>query len=301
MRTHKKIINLYEDKDLFSIKKVISINSEEDLNQFWDYLSNSSNPIHGLIHNFTTKFYNFALSYMSREDAEFFEIILEENEDCFYFTLWNKKIALLFENYLEKTSIEFLCQKSRISIKLTKEKFQDDLEILHKQDKKREKILIKSVTKPDKVKRIERYTFIGDDDLDELMNLNEDLQDLMYQTKRLGLNIEVFISLRSAFSLFCLTLRYYDEIGPMSTTITEFSNLMNTNTEKFISLNDLELELINGFISNIGTWLHTLFIDGGAHINFMNHSIESDLQTISMLIKDEEIEEDTDIDDIFDF
>jgi len=301
MRTQRKIINLFDEKNIYSIKSVMSVNDEEDLNQFWDYLRNSNNTTHSLIHNFVIQFYNFALSYIETEESEFFEIILEENDTCFYFTLWNKKIALLFQEYLGKSSIESLYQQNRISIKLTKEKCKENLEILHQREKNREKNLIKSVTKPKKVKKIPAYTFIEQDDLEELINLNEDLQDFIYQMQKIGLNEDIFISIRSTFSLFCLTLRYYDAITPITTTITEFSHLMNANKDKFLELDSFELELIHGFINNIGTWLNTLFIQGGADINFMDHSIDADFQTILMLIKDEDIAENSNLDDIFDF
>ena len=82
MRTKRKIINLYTEyaKDIYSIKHVISIATEEDLNQFWDYITCTQDSMHDELHNFVSSFYNFALIYMSNTDAYFFEIILEENE-----------------------------------------------------------------------------------------------------------------------------------------------------------------------------------------------------------------------------
>lgn len=39
MRSERKIINLYDAKNISSVKHVVSIDSEDDLNQFWDYIT----------------------------------------------------------------------------------------------------------------------------------------------------------------------------------------------------------------------------------------------------------------------
>ncbi|MBL1243560.1 MAG: hypothetical protein COA39_004055 [Sulfurimonas sp.] len=56
-----------------------------------------------------------------------------------------------------------------------------------------------------------------------------------------------------------------------------------------------------GFIGNIDRWLKTLFIQGGADLNFMNNSIKVDYKTILQIIAPTACEENFDLDDIFDF
>lgn len=301
MRTSRKVINLYDDKDIFSIKHVISINNEEDLNQFWDFLTTTQDSSHKYLHTFVSNFYNFALSYIDQDDAQFFEIILEENDKKFYFTLWNEKISLLFKKYLYKTSIEYIHKDSRISIKLVKKSYTKKLKKISKENKKREENLILSVAEEKTVKIIPPYTFIEQEDLQDLIQLSDDLQEIVYQINKVGISEEQFIKLRSTFSLFCFTLRYYEEVEPIMVTINDFLNLMNTNKEKFILLQALEFELIYGFINNIERWINTLFITGGAELNFMNNSIQSDYMTISQIIIPTSEEELLDLDDIFDF
>jgi hypothetical protein len=302
MRTKRKIINLFEDKNIFSIKYVVSIDKEEDLNQFWDFLTSSENSSHNIINTFITEFYNFALSYINSKDAQFFEIILEENDESFYFTLWNKKIALLFQEYIKNTSLESKYDRDRISVKLKKKKFKDKLQKINANNEQREKNLITSVTKENTPKRVEPYTFLEDDDLQELLKLSDDLEDLMYQINKVGLNENLFISFRSKLSLFCLTLRYYDEISQISVTITNFSNLLNTNKEKFMNLEKEELDLIIGFVNNIEKWIRTLFVTGGADIHFMDNSMKADYNTIAQMTDpSKESVNEFDLDDIFMF
>lgn len=301
MRTSRKLINLYEDKNVFSIKHVISIDSEEDLNQFWDYLTNTQDSSHNYLHAFVSNFYNFALSYIYQDDAQFFEIILEENEEKFYFTLWNEKISLLFRDYLAKTSIEYIYKENRISVKLLKKSYQKSLEKLEKKNKKREKKLIESVTHEKSPKAIKKYDFLNAEDLQELVQLSDDLQDLAYLINKHEIDEDNFIKLRSTFSLFCFTLRYYDEVSQIMITLNDFLNLMNVEKESFIKLQRSEFELVYGFIANIDRWVTTLFLEGCSDLHFMDNSIRADYKTIEQLISPVIDDSIYDLDEIFDF
>lgn len=301
MRTSRKLINLYKDKNVFSIKHVISIDKEEDLNQFWDYLTNTQNSTHNYLHTFVSKFYNFALSYVTQEDARFFEIILEENDEKFYFTLWNEKVSLLFKEYLRGTSIEYLYKENRISVKLLKQTYKENLKKIAKENKKREKNLIKSVSKDVKVKVIPAYDFISHGDLEDLIHLNYQLQDILYLINKTEITDALFMKLRSTFSMFCFTLSYYDEVSPVMVTINNFLYLMNANKEKFLTLNLTEFELIYGFIYNLEKWIKTLFVQGGVDLRFMDNSLMSDYETISHMLTPQVDELAYDMDDIFIF
>ncbi|MFT5661969.1 MAG: hypothetical protein ACI9TV_002617, partial [Sulfurimonas sp.] len=137
MRKKRKVINLFEDTHLSSVKYVVSIATEEDLNQFWDFLLGSENSTHYVIHTFISLFYSFSLKYLKDDNLEFFEIILEENEEFLYFTLWNKKVSIYFMQHIDNSSLEFLHVKNKLSIKLKKEKISTVLKPLHKKEVKK--------------------------------------------------------------------------------------------------------------------------------------------------------------------
>ena len=301
MRTKKNIINLYEDKKINTIKQVVSIANEEDLNIFWSFVTTSENSAHNLVHTFITQFYNFALHYMENKDAEFFEIILEDTEKYFYFTLWNKKISLLFKEHIQETSLNHLYDDNKITIRLNKLKFQKNIEKINKKNEIRTEELIQSVSDKKTLEIKEPYLFMESEDLRELLKLNDDMQELIFLIQNNSLTNEIFISLRSSISLFCLILRYYDNISPMATTITDFSNLLNLHRNKFIELDKNELELICGFINNIDRWLENLFVLGGVDLYFMDNSMQADLDTISYMISPVEDFDNNDLDNIFDF
>lgn len=303
MRTQANVINLYKDKETDNIKHVVSIADEEDLNQFWIFLTNYHNDEDNMLETFLAQFYNLSLSYLLEKDSEFFEIILEDSTNYFYFSIWNKRVLPIFEDYAIKASLEYLSDNKRISIRLDKIEFQKNLKKITKKNKKREKNLLKS-SNEDKaiVKKQKVYTFIDEEDLHELLGQSEDMVEYMFYADNSGFGEHYFISLRSTLSLFCQTLRYYDKIIPFAETITQFSNLINTNKEKFISLEKEEIDLIKGFVNNIDHWLNVLFVTGGADLYFMDNSIHSDFQTIQSIINYDDTQiEDIDLDDIFDF
>ena len=300
MIAKQKIFNLYEDTSIFSIRHIFSINSEEDLNQFWNFFNVSNNTTYELPNIFVAQFYNFALSYLiNNTDVDFFEIILEESEKDFYFTLRSKKITPLFKVHLQRTSLKFIYNnKNKISIKLKKSKLEKMLEKISSKNEQRQKNLITSINLS---KNIEPYTFIEINDLEELLGISEDMIELMSKATRDNYK-SIFISIRSKFSLFCLLLRFYDKIAPMATVLTCFSNLLNQNRQKFTNLNTMQLDLISGFINNIDYWLQTLFINGGADIYFMDNSINADYKMIAQMINpsDEKFDE-LALDEVFNF
>ena len=298
MRRQQKVINLFNDKDISSIKHVISIGCEEDLNQFWDFSTNSNAASYALIHTFVARFYNFALKYIRDNKDEFFDIILEESNKNFYFTLWNKKISLSYENSMKKSLCDYLKKENRITIKLDKSKYLKEIQKINKKNIKRQNNLLNPQPKKQKV-----YTFLEPDDFKELLNLNEDMQDIIYNINNSRFNDKSYISLRSTISLFCFILRYYEQLFSIANTITNFSNLMNTNESKFKTLDVLEYKIISGFIQNIDSWMQTLFIKGGANLYFMDNSMKADYAMVEQIIdpKTLHLDESDSLDEVFNF
>ena len=129
------------------------------------------------------------------------------------------------------------------------------------------------------------------------------MQDIIYNINNSRFNDKTFISLRSTISLFCFTLRYYDQLFPMANTITNFSNLINANENRFKDLSILEFRLISGFIQNIDKWLQTLFVKGGANLYFMDNSMKADFAIIEQVFEPDKLafNESKSLEDIFNF
>ena len=102
MRQKQKVINLYQDSSIYSIKYVISIGNEEDLNQFWHYFHSEVSKDYKLLYRFISLMYAFTESLFKVHKNLFFELIIEQNEGVFYFTLWNKIASQDLDELLQK-------------------------------------------------------------------------------------------------------------------------------------------------------------------------------------------------------
>lgn len=71
MRRKQKIINLYQDNTVRNIKYVISIGSEEDLNQFWFYFESEVKNDYALLYSFISLMYSF-MAKLFEEDEKLF-------------------------------------------------------------------------------------------------------------------------------------------------------------------------------------------------------------------------------------
>ncbi len=302
MRKNQKIINLYEDRSIRSIKHVVSIGSEEDLNQFWHYFDAEENSEHKLLYRFIGLLYAFVARLFEEDKELFFEIIIEQNDACFYFTIWNVNVSNALKKLLKKQKKDFAFKsnKKRITIKLIKEVLIRHNEICRDEQEIRRQKLISSVTQQSPV-LVLPYTFMHKDDRDEVLKICDDMADLMYRCKKVGFQKDVFIRLRSCLSMFCLNTMPYPQISGVVNLITEFSVLMNTSQEAFIQMSLEEVSLVEGFVNNVDRWANILFVTGGADLYFMDNSLKADLSMIRMQIEPQQLDEEANLDDIFDF
>ena len=299
MRKKQKIINLYEDRDISSIKQVFSIGTEEDLDQCWSYLADESGGSYD-VHTFLSIFYEFSNKALSKEPQLFFELILERSESYFYFTIWNGDVAKKLSEHLTYEATHYLIKGERLSVRIDRK-----VSSVDKKSGIKEQQIIESVTSTDHAtKDIPVYSFLEHEDLEDLLGLSDDMQEVMMVAKKHGFADELFVKFRSCLSLFSLTLRNYYELRDIATTITNLSALVNTHQQRFEILSEDELVLIEGFVLGVDRWLNTLFIKGGADLAFMDDSLQADLNMIEMLIlpQEERVADDDDsLDDIFDF
>jgi len=301
MRRSQKIINLYKDHEIRSIKHVISIGSEEDLNQFWHYFHSEVKNDYKLLYRFISIMYAFTENLFSIHKDLFFELIIEENEEVFYFTVWNDMVSQHLQELLDEqdNKFKYRVDKKRISIVLEKETLVEQNIIYKDKQRSRRKQLIASLQEELPLVR-PAYDFLQEDDKEEVLRLCDDMSDIMYRAKNIGFQNEVLIHLRSCLSVLSLSLMSYPQFAYISNLMVEFSVLMNENKEKFKALSSEEFSLVEGFVYNLDRWAETLFVTGGADLHFMDKSLKADLDMIKMLIEPQELAE-TSTDDIFNF
>lgn len=286
MRKKQKIINLYQDSSIHSIKHVISVGSEEDLNQFWHYFDQEIKNDYSLLYSFIGLMYAFISRLFEEDKALFFELIIEQNDDLFYFTVWNSAVSTAWMKLLEErqNDFEYKRDKKRVTVKLLKEKLVRHDEVYEDEKKNERENLITSLTREVPVLQ-PPYGFLQVEDREELLKICDDMSDLMYQSKKVGFHQDVFIRLRSYLSIFSLTMMPYPQVSSIARLTTDFSVLMNSYQDAFKTMQFGEMALLEGFVNNIDRWANTLFVSGGADLHFMDNSLKADLERIRMLVE----------------
>jgi len=297
MRKQQKIINLFGDTSIYAIKEVVSIANEEDLNQLWEHITTYHTHETSKSYSFFISLYELSERFLASFPQLFFEIIVEQSDDFFYFTVWNREFCQFVGQHWEKRGIEHLSDNKKITAKLHKP-------VIHKSenhDEIRIKHLLSTVVTPEITQHVPAYTFMDLEDLHELKELSEDLSEHLHQVRYSSLTNDAFIRMRSYFSLISVILNHYEEVEEMALIMSEFSMMINQNKEDFYVLSEEQIGLIEGFTHNFKRWLTVLFIQGGAQIGFMNNSMRADMETIRAISKPYVQSNEEDLDAIFDF
>lgn len=297
MRRQQKIINLFDDRTIYAVKQVISIGNEEDLNQLWEHISIYHAGLESQSYPFFVSLYELSERFLQSIPGIFFEIIVEQSDDYYYFTVWNKKFIPFVQHHWEKRGIEHLSDTKKITVRLPKpsndmKEATDMLRVTH---------LIETIRTPHHIVCLEPYTFIEQDDLHELLELADDLNLLLCEAIHHSFTQDTLIKMRSLFSMISLILNHYQEVEDMALIISEFSMMVNQNKEDFLNLSSEQIVLIEGFSHNFERWLKVLFIQGGAEIGFMNRSMRADMETIRSMTQPQLESSQIDLDAIFNF
>lgn len=297
MRRKQKIINVFEDKAVYAVKHVISITDEEDLNQLWEYIITAHAHEKSKTYPFFVSLYELSERFLRNFTEIFFEIIVEQSDKYYYFTVWNKSFILFVREHWEKRGVELAYDDKRITVRLHKpvlnEKNEDE-EIRITQ-------LLSRIQKSESTENIPPYSFMESNDLHELIELSEDLNTHLYEAFNTSLTNDVLIRLRSYFSMIAVILNHYEEVEEMALIMSEFSMMINQNKEDFVCLSNDQIGVIEGFARNFERWVKILFIYGGAEIDFMNRSMRADMETIKSLTQPQIEVSEEEIDAIFDF
>ncbi|MDO9305844.1 MAG: hypothetical protein Q7T77_10975 [Sulfuricurvum sp.] len=297
MRRKQKIINVFEDKAVYAVKHVISITDEEDLNQLWEYIITAHAHEKSKTYPFFVSLYELSERFLRNFTEIFFEIIVEQSDKYYYFTVWNKSFILFVREHWEKRGVELAYDDKRITVRLNKPVLNEKNE----GEEIRITQLLSRIQKSESTENIPPYSFMESNDLHELIELAEDLNTHLYEAFNTSLTNDVLIRLRSYFSMIAVILNHYEEVEEMALIMSEFSMMINQNKEDFVCLSNDQIGVIEGFARNFERWVKILFIYGGAEIDFMNRSMRADMETIKSLTQPQIEVSEEEIDAIFDF
>lgn len=301
MRKQQKVINLFGDRLIHSIKQVVSIDDEEDLNQLWEYITGIHASDASDTYAFFISLYELSAQFLDIHPGVFFEIIIEQSDDNYYFTVWNKIFIHFARKHWKKRRLDYRFKNKRITVRLSK---------LLLRDKKAEKLagentridhFLATIQDSKLTKPIPPYRFMDRDDVIELNDVAKDMNECLYIAQEIGFTPIVLARTRTYFSRISVILNHYEEIEQIAIVMTEFSMMINYYKEEFSQLSTDQIRLIEGFTRNFERWIKILFTEGGTELNFMDRSLRADMEMIRLMIEPPVEVSAEELDAIFDF
>lgn len=301
MRKQQKIINLFEDRLIHSIKQVVSIGDEEDLNQLWEYIMSIHSSDSCETYAFFIGLYELSAQFLEIHPGVFFEIIIEQSDENYYFTVWNKIFIHFARKHWKKRRLDYRFKNKRMTIRLSKSLLKDKKAEKLAQDNSRIDHFLATIQRSATIQPIPPYRFMDSEDVIELNDIAKDMNEYLYMAQQSGFTTEALIKIRTYFSRISMILNYYEEIEQIAIIMTEFSMMIHYYKEAFAQLSPDQIRLIEGFAGNFERWLKILFMEGGAELNFMNRSLRADMEMIRLMIEPPLPVSEEELDAIFDF
>lgn len=301
MRKQQKVINLFNDGLIQSIKQVVSIGDEEDMNQFWEHIISIQASDSHETYAFFISLYELSSQFLMLHPTGFFEIIIEQSDEHYYFTVWNKEFVHFAHKHWEKRGLDYQSNDKRMTIRLSKSLLDEKKSEKLAEDNARIDHFLATIQRSNPIKVIPPYRFMDRDDIIELNDVAKDMNEYLYTAQEIGFSPEVLIRIRTYFSRISVILNHYEEIEQIAIVMTEFSMMINQYKEVFSQLSSDQIRLIEGFTRNFERWLTILFKEGGAELNFMDRSLRADMEMIRLMIEPPKAVTAEELDAIFDF
>lgn len=301
MRKLQKVINVFKDRLIHSIKQVVSIGDEEDLNQLWEYIMGIHASDASETYAFFISLYELSAQFLDTHRGVFFEIIIEQSDDNYYFTVWNKVFIRFARKHLKKRKLDYRFRNKRITVRLSK------LLLINKKiekvanDNTRISNFLATVQHSEFIKPMPPFTFMHRNDIIALNDVVQDMNEHLCIAQEVGFTLAGFARIRTYFSQISVILNHYEEIEQIAIVMTEFSMMINYRKEEFSQLNTDQIGLILGFMGNFERWIKILFTEGGAELNFMDRSLRADMEMIRLMVEPPVEATQEEVDAIFDF
>jgi hypothetical protein len=272
---------------LYAYTTIFTIESSRDLDDFWGYIierlqvESSQHTYNRLarLHNILTE----QLKFISEEQSV--TITLRESDLFFRFTIVTeiKSFFVSLISRFEHYGFEYRFENNILRYGI------------HKVDPK-----LLAPKQPKKEQRV--FGFVNQDDLDEMSNILERLEDANYEKVYPSLSEDELSDYRSAFSYYASHLQFYTQLKHMYGIVAELSVLLSIYKDDCIALGNDMRALIYSFVGSLQIWQTKLFETGAEALSFMDDSFEADLAQIKLALNlYDEVEDDSSLDDIFDF
>jgi two-component system, chemotaxis family, chemotaxis protein CheY len=290
----KKSINPFTNV-IFCYKTTYHIESEDDLAQLWESLlftikdSVRTNFLSDLIRFM----YQLGQVIISRKVQP--EIILEENEDHYFFSITNihiiseAKITQLISNYLKNANYKLT--PNLLSFQVTKEYASSLIPVT-------QTVAIEETAKPvqkepqtpadityhKQIETLQTFHFMEQEDITSLeLKLNELASQFLWMGSN-ELNVDDVDQIINAFERTSSIMMLYTETQTLGNAIRDLTSIIQTDEKVFIEMAPQMSALCKSFNNDLILWFKSVFYDGAPSVNYMDASIISNIQMVQSFL-----------------
>ncbi|MDP3120001.1 MAG: response regulator [Sulfuricurvum sp.] len=285
----KQSINPFTNA-IFCYKTTYLLENEEDLAQLWESMlvtikdSVRTNFLSDLIRFI----YQLSSAMLSKKVQP--QIIMEENDAFYFFSILNtkilpaQKITQLIEKSLENAVYKF--ESNLLSFQVAKELRTPKPEVIREvksettvTQKPKEQVVYKK-----EIEILQKFNFMESEDLTSLeLKLNELATQFMWMGSN-ELNVDDVDQIVNAFERTSSILMLYSQTQTLGMAIRDLTTIIQQDEKVFIEMAPQMSALCKSFNNDLIIWLKSVFYDGAPSVNYMDASIISNIQMVQSFL-----------------
>ncbi len=301
-KENKRNINLFT-KEIFSRHTNFIIEGEDSLSQFWEYYLLTDTQKSDSLSDIVRTIFAIADTQLRLSIKSY--IYVEESETQKFFTLTNigKLPSKTVDLIVKKNSLqeEYRVSDGKISIVLNCHSMTElKPEILSEVTQLKTSITKEPISSFEVSGKLEVYDYLDADDLYDLEEYAGKLSSILLVVSSGDITNEEISEIYIYLDRLASVLSSYSEVYAISQALKSLSEDMSTYMNEFSKNSEALGPMCKAFSNDLLSWIEQSFHTGAPSVDFMNDTIAVNCQTISGMLKMDEVVDD-DFDDIFDF
>ncbi|MFA6189297.1 MAG: response regulator [Sulfuricurvum sp.] len=290
----KNSINPFS-KTIFCYKTTYLIENEEDLAQLWESIlfTIKDNVRTNFLSDLIRFMYQMGQAMLGRKVQP--QIIMEENEASYFFTIINTNIIpkaniiQLIESYW--TRADYRIESNLLSFIVTKEAslipapvIQTIQQDTFKKEIKEEANVAVNTPYHKEIETLHRFDFMESEDLTSLeLKLNELNTQFLWMGSN-ELNTDDVDQIVNAFERTSSIMMLYSETQTLGIAIRDLTSIIQKDEKTFIEMAAQMSSLCKSFNNDLILWVRSVFYDGAPSVNYMDASIISNIQMVQSFL-----------------
>lgn len=294
----KQSINPFTNT-IYCYKTTYLLENEEDLAQLWESM------LYAVKDSIRTNFLSDLIRLMHQLGSAMLskkvqpQIIMEENEKFYFFSILNtkilssQKIIQLIEKSLGNSVYKL--ESNLLSFQVTKEPqvYQADVKLEVKIEKTvvqipKEEATAVEVTYKKQTEVLQKFTFMEAEDLTSLeLKLNELATRFMWMGSN-ELNVDDVDQIVNAFERCSSIMMLYTQTQTLGIAIRDLTSIIQKDEAMFIQMAPQMSALCKSFNNDLILWFKSVFYDGAPSVNYMDASIISNIQMVQSFLSPSE-------------